>query len=144
MRSVFANRLQKAMEKSNLTQTELSYMIGASKSAISQYLSGLNVPGEKRMKAIADATGVTVGFLRGDDTTEEEATPFNGRITPRQAARCLGKSEQFIRMGLQDGRLPFGCAVQGIGDRWNYDIRPNLFREYVGAEIFDNFFKRNI
>lgn len=36
------------------------------------------------------------------------------KITTADAARCLGKSKQFVRIGLQRGLLPFGNAVPGV------------------------------
>lgn len=49
----------------------------------------------------------------------------------KEAAKRLNKSEQFIRIGLQHGRLPFGTAVK-VSNRWNYHISEKLFDEYVG------------
>ncbi len=34
----------------------------------------------------------------------------NKRITIQQVARILGKSDEFVRVGLQRGILPFGTA----------------------------------
>lgn len=65
-------------------------------------------------------------------------------ISTAAAARCLGKSNQFIRVGLQSGRLPFGAAVPGGGRRFNYYISPSRLREFVGAERFDSFFKEGM
>ena len=59
----------------------------------------------------------------------------------KDAARCLGKSDQFVRIGLQRGLLPFGTAVPGTGSKWNYYIDPAKFRAYVGAERFNEFFR---
>jgi len=47
------------------------------------------------------------------------------------AARVLGKSEQFVRIGLQRGVLPIGTAVL-MSSVWTYHISPKLLREYVG------------
>ena len=69
-----------------------------------------------------------------------ETPPSVTRIGTRTAARCLGKSEQFVRIGLQRGLLPFGNAVPGIGKHWNYYINPAKFRDYVGTERFNDFF----
>ena len=54
-------------------------------------------------------------------------------ISIRDAAEVLGKSEQFIRIGLQRGVLPFGSAVK-MSSRWTYYVSPQRFREYVGSE----------
>ena len=48
------------------------------------------------------------------------------KVPTAVAARILGKSENFIRFGLQQGRLPFGSAVKTAKDRWSYHISPLL------------------
>jgi len=137
----FAERLKNAMERANMSQTALAEKAGASKGAISQYLSGKNTPGPERVKALADATGTSFDYLMGYGAAPiEEAPPSVKNITVKDAARCMGKSDQFIRIGLQRGLLPFGNAVPGMGDRWNYYINPAKFREYVGTEAFNTFF----
>lgn len=50
-----------------------------------------------------------------------------------EAARRLNKSEQFVRMGLQLQRLPFGSAVK-TSSKWSYHISEKLFNEYVGGD----------
>lgn len=52
-------------------------------------------------------------------------------ISIKQAAGIMGKCQQFVRVGLQRGLLPFGTAVK-VSTRWNYYISPKLFYEYVG------------
>lgn len=47
-------------------------------------------------------------------------------ISIKEAARILGKSEQFIRIGLQKGILPFGTAVK-TSSIYSYHISPKLF-----------------
>lgn len=47
------------------------------------------------------------------------------------AARNLGKSEQFVRVGLQRNLLPIGTEVQ-MSSKWTYHISPKLLKEYVG------------
>ena len=48
-----------------------------------------------------------------------------------EAAKMMGKCQQFVRVGLQRGLLPFGTAIKAQ-ERWNYYISPKLFYEYVG------------
>lgn len=137
----FAERLKYAMGESGLNQSTLSERTGASKAAISQYLSGKNTPGPERVKALADVTGVTFDFLMGYGAAPvTDAPPPVKKISVKEAARCMGKSDQFVRIGLQRGLLPFGNAVPGTGNNWNYYINPAKFREYVGAEAFNTFF----
>lgn len=40
---------------------------------------------------------------------------MSGKVTVKQAAEQLGKSEQFVRVGLQRGILPIGYAFVGSG-----------------------------
>lgn len=52
-------------------------------------------------------------------------------ISVGQAALIMGKSKQFVRIGLQRGLLPFGTAVK-MSSKWTYYISPQKFFEYVG------------
>ena len=139
MSNTLAERLQNAMKLANMTQAELAAQAGASRAAISQYLSGKNVPNMDRIKALADATGVTFDYLIGYGAAPDTEAPLK-KISVKEAARCMGKSDQFVRIGLQRGLLPFGKAVPGTGRCWNYYINPAKFREFVGAEQFSTFF----
>ena len=49
------------------------------------------------------------------------------------AARVLGKSEDFIRFGLQQGVFDFGSGVKTGENRWSYHISPKLLAEYSGV-----------
>ena len=42
-------------------------------------------------------------------------------------------SEQFIRLGLQRGILPFGSAVK-TSSKYSHYISPKLFEEYTGVK----------
>ena len=57
------------------------------------------------------------------------------KVPTAVAARVLGKSENFIRFGLQQGRLPFGSAVRTAKDRWGYHISPKLLADYSGMPL---------
>ncbi|WP_088051861.1 hypothetical protein [Virgibacillus dakarensis] len=54
-------------------------------------------------------------------------------IKVSEAAKILGKSEQFVRIGLQRDILPIGIAVQ-MSSKWTYHISPKLLDDYVGHE----------
>lgn len=62
--------------------------------------------------------------------TVESAT----KIKVADAAKILGKSEQFVRIGLQRNILPIGTAVQ-MSSRWTYHISPKLLKEYAGVDL---------
>lgn len=51
----------------------------------------------------------------------------------KEVAELLGKSEQFIRIGLQRGILPFGCTVK-MSSKWTYYVREAKLREYLGKD----------
>lgn len=55
------------------------------------------------------------------------------RISVVNAAKLMGVSDQFVRIGLQKGVLPFGYAVKR--GRWTYYISPVLFSQYTGIPI---------
>jgi len=137
----FSTRLRRAMNAADLSQKALAEKSGCSRAAISQYLSGKHIPNEQVTGTLAAALGVEPGILLG--TAPEPDTPpppTVTRIGTRRAAQCMQKSEQFVRVGLQRGILPFGNAVPGTGKCYNYYISPVRFRDYVGAARFDEFF----
>ncbi|WP_243136983.1 helix-turn-helix domain-containing protein [Alkaliphilus serpentinus] len=131
----FAKNLKKAMDERNMTQSELAKRIDKGKSSISQYLSGKNIPKDDVKQKIADALDCTVEYL--DSEVHEKDTGSGIRnISVAEAARRLGKSQQYIRAGLQNQRLPFGTAV--FVKRWSYHISPKLLDEYIGKDTNEN------
>lgn len=48
----------------------------------------------------------------------------------QEAAKLLNKSEQYIRLGLQNERLPFGTAVK-TSSKWSYHISKGAFERYM-------------
>lgn len=138
----FSKRLKQALTQAGMKQAELAEKIGAPRSAISQYCSGQNIPNAGRMADIAAATGVTLDFLQSGSLSPIAPAPsgWPDRITVSMAARCLRKSDQAVRINMQNGRLPIGRALQGTGSRWNYVIVPEKLREEVGESRFNAFF----
>lgn len=59
--------------------------------------------------------------------------PRTNGMKVREAAAILGKSEQFIRLGLQRGVFPFGTAVK-MSTKWCYYISEAKLNEFVGKE----------
>ena len=53
------------------------------------------------------------------------------RLTVADAAKRMGVSQQFVRIGLQRGILPFGYAVK-MSDRYTYHISENKLEDYLG------------
>lgn len=52
------------------------------------------------------------------------------RISVIEVAKAMKASPQFVRIGLQQGRLPFGYAVKTSG-RWTYWISRERFEEFM-------------
>lgn len=59
-------------------------------------------------------------------------------VTVAEAAKLMGVSQQFIRVGLQKKILPFGDAVQISTDKYTYFISRKRLMEYVGIEEEEN------
>jgi hypothetical protein len=53
------------------------------------------------------------------------------KISVQAAADVLGKSAQYVRIGLQQGVLPIGSAVK-LSSMWTYHISPKLQYECAG------------
>lgn len=49
----------------------------------------------------------------------------------KEAAKLMGKSQQFVRVGLQRGIFPFGYAIK-MSSKWTYHISEAKLREYLG------------
>lgn len=52
------------------------------------------------------------------------------RVSVKDAAKMLGVSQQFVRIGLQRGVLPIGCAVR-MSERYTYYISRKKLEEYT-------------
>ncbi len=55
------------------------------------------------------------------------------KLSVKEAATLMGKSIQFVRIGLQRGAFNFGSAVK-LSSRWSYHISPELFYEYLNGK----------
>jgi len=58
---------------------------------------------------------------------------MRGRISVDEAARRMGVTPQFLRLGLRAGKFPFGTAVQMPGGRWSYYINTTRFEHYLAG-----------
>ena len=61
---------------------------------------------------------------------------MNQNVTVSEAARVLGKSNQFVREGLKRGILPIGTAVK-MSSKYTYHISRKRLEDYLG-NIDDN------
>jgi hypothetical protein len=57
---------------------------------------------------------------------------MDNKITIAEAAELMYVSQQFVRVGLQQGVFPFGYAVKISSGRYTYFISRQKFAEYTG------------
>lgn len=55
------------------------------------------------------------------------------KISVDEAARRMGVTPQFLRLGLRAGKFPFGTAVQMPGGRWSYYINATRLEHYLAG-----------
>lgn len=56
------------------------------------------------------------------------------KIKPTDAAKVMGCSPQFIRIGLQQGKLHIGEAIK-MSSMWTYNISPALLAARQGITV---------
>jgi hypothetical protein len=72
---------------------------------------------------------------RGSRTRGKEAVTVEiGRILPTEAARILNVSPQFVRVAMQQGKLPIGTAIK-MSSIWTYHISEKLLQDYSGKDV---------
>lgn len=145
---IIKNNLLHYMGKQEFNQKQLSELSGVSKQMISVYCKGKATPSPDKIKKLAAALKIQPDQLLEEIQPTQAITPDTApanvdivalKISVVQAAKCMGKNEQFIRRGLQTKALDFGSAVK-YEKQWSYHISPERFRNYVGPQKFDTFF----
>lgn len=53
-------------------------------------------------------------------------------MSPTDVGTMLRIRPQSVRLGLQQGRFPFGTAIQKPNGRWTYNIIKSKVYEYAG------------
>lgn len=56
------------------------------------------------------------------------------KILPAEAAAIMGASPQFVRIGMQTGKLDIGSAVK-MSSIWTYNIQRDRLAAHVGRNI---------
>lgn len=79
---LFSQRLKKALEELNVTQTELCKRTDIPKSAMSQYVSGNFQPKQDRLYKIADSLNISPAWLMGYTAGKIELKALLGEIRP--------------------------------------------------------------
>ena len=57
------------------------------------------------------------------------------KLTVEEAAELMGVSQQFVRVGLQQGILNFGYAIKVSKNRYTYFISRQKFTEATGIVL---------
>ena len=66
------------------------------------------------------------------NTAALETDCDSANVSIAEAARLMGVSQQFVRVALQRGILPIGCAVQITAKKYTYYISRAKLYEYIG------------
>lgn len=131
---MFAKKLKEALDHAHMTQAQLAVKSGLTKSSISQYMSGKHVPNPKAIKAISAALDLPeLYFTNETEQIHEIRERLPIRLTIKQAAKLMGVGAEMIRINLQNGKLPFGYAMKGRGERFTYSINTKQFMKCVGV-----------
>ncbi len=59
---------------------------------------------------------------------------MKNRLSVTKVAKLLGASEQFVRIGLQQGVFHWGYAVK-MSTQWTYVITKQKFEEETGIKV---------
>lgn len=133
---MFSDRLKEVMDETGTTPGSLSAITGISVATISRYMSGDSQPSDIKKERLAVALGLPNNyFLEGEKGTLARTGRHKLNLPVQTAAMLMGKSNQFVYMGLQQGVFPWGYAVRMGGDKWSYYISPKRFMECTGCKI---------
>lgn len=131
---MYAKKLKEALDHAHMTQAQLAAKSGLTRASISQYMSGKHLPSPKAVNAIAAALEVPeLYFTEETEQIHEIRERLPIRLTIKQAAKLMGVGAEMIRINLQNGKLPFGYAMKGRGERFTYSINTKQFMKCVGV-----------
>lgn len=147
-------RIRERRRELGLSQDELAQKVGyKNRSTIARIESGENDIPQLKLKEIAHALETQASWLLDGTTCRDigeakidkpikKKKVIAMKISPDDAARVIGKSDQFVRIGLQRGLLkthgePIGVAVKLVppGKRYTYYINPKLLAEFAGITL---------
>lgn len=131
-----ARNLKRLMDENAVSVSALSADSGIEKTFLTKYLAGKVIPSESVLARLARSLGCEIESITADPKKRTA-----GKIRPEDAARRLNRSAQDIRIGLQQGFLPFGIAYKRSGSStYTYEIDPGKLEDY--AQRQENFWAR--
>lgn len=134
----FSEKLKAAMQQLGLNQSQVAALTGKSRSSVSQWISGTQVPPTKKQSEIAVAIGIDAGYF---DAEAPEVSILNQRdrvvaeIKAKDAARLMRMSTATLESGLKQGVFPWGYAIKTSPQRYRYFINARRFSEIEGVSI---------
>lgn len=116
------NRLKNALEAKGLTQVNLACFLGVNPTSVSRWVNGDRNPRDNLKKKIADYLDVTVGYLMGDERTENSSSVVQQLEETKNALTNFGEgNKQHIKIVNDLMRVPVvsremtACCGSGIG-----------------------------
>jgi len=111
MTSTFPERLRAILDETGIRQTDLCDKAGIGKSAMSQYLHGAFIPKQAKLSAIAEALGVSEGWLLGYDVPR-----MRSAYVASEGSTGKEHGEQYMEMlapdnSMQSAHIPQGSRV---------------------------------
>jgi transcriptional regulator with XRE-family HTH domain len=133
----FSAILSSAMSARGMSPAELSAKSGVGRSSISMYLSGQHTPKNRVLSLICAALECPADFFTKETNAPKKETfalcdtlKNIPNIRVKDAAKLLGKSDQFVRSGIIAGTLPIGTAVK-LSSKWTFCIPPARLENYL-------------
>ena len=137
MSVLFEERLREAMNKTNISQSELSRLAGISKASISQYLSNKNEPKHQVIVKLAEILGVDAVWLKGKTDAPLIVKPKV--LRPEQAAKVLGSNADSVRIRMQKNSFspPIGtaCQLDKGSTKFTYEIFPEKLAAFLNIPV---------
>lgn len=126
--------LKAARINAGLTQEAVAAMLKKSKVTIINWEKGKTSIDKGNFDALCRLYSVDEDniFLPSIATKSKQEGATMLSIKVPTAAKIMGKSEQFVRIGLQRKLLPFGTAVKVSESRYSYHISAAQFCDYMG------------
>lgn len=141
---MFSEKLKAAMQQLNLKQSQVAGMTGCSKGAVSQYISGKNIPPVDKQREIAVSLGLPADYFEREsqEITMSKVMHMRQqfiRIKPEEVAKIMHAGQGTIQRGLQDRRFDWGYAIppKEEGGQWTYIINAKRFAEIERLELHE-------
>lgn len=124
----FAVNIKKVLTDKHISQKDLAAGIHKTRSAVSLYCSGKVIPSESVLADICNYLHISK-----DDLIQDDVITKSNNVSVAECAKLLGKSQQFVRIGLQTGSLDIGFAVKRKS-KFSYYISRKKLNEYIGGD----------